>query len=80
MQGFLGVYFQKQLSMQIYGIQMFRDLKMQLRYLLGLETYQKGVFCSCENFPFPSFMGMKKVNIFINFCNCLSRKVCSEMC
>lgn len=28
--------------MQIYGVQMFRVLKMQLRYMLGLEKDEKG--------------------------------------
>lgn len=45
--------------MQIYGIQMFRDLKMQLRYLLGIEKYEKGSSIPVKIFLFLSRWGLK---------------------
>lgn len=56
---FISAYFQKQLSTQIYGIQMFRDLKVQVRYLLGLEKYEKWSSIPVKTFVFLPRWGLK---------------------
>lgn len=45
--------------MQIYGIQMFRDLKDAAWTPACMRKVRKRVFYSCENSSFPSQMGIK---------------------